>query len=163
MIQVRPMTEEDIEAVANVQSKVFVRQSNCLDWITCNFRAFPRIQYYLIEKEGRIVGFIEWLQKSGFRKEVVLELEQMAVDPDFQKQGLGKELIIKSIPLVEEELAKRDAGIKHIMVTTRADNYARKLYENTLGAVVEASISNLYSADEVIMIARNFKKPYAKA
>ena len=41
------------------------------------------------------------------------------------------------------------------MVTTRADNAAQRLYKRVLGAEVEATITNLYSADEVIMIARN--------
>jgi hypothetical protein len=45
--------------------------------------------------------------------------------------------------------------IKHFMVTTRADNYAQKLYQKTLGAQVESTITDLYSADEVLMLARN--------
>ncbi len=72
---IRKMKEDDLEAVAEIHARVFVRQSDCLEWIECNFRAFPRIQYFVIEREGLVLGFIEWLQKSGFRKEVVLELE----------------------------------------------------------------------------------------
>ncbi|MEF1228663.1 N-acetyltransferase, partial [Vibrio fortis] len=33
--------------------------------------------------------------------------------------------------------------------------FAQQLYKSTLGAEVETTISNLYSADEVLMIARN--------
>lgn len=49
------------------------------------------------------------------------------------------------------------AVLKHILVTTRADSYAQRLYKNVLGAEVEAALANLYSADEVIMVARNIK------
>lgn len=35
----------------------------------------------------------------------------------------------------------------------RADNKAQELYKKTLGAEVVSVIKNLYSADEVIMIA----------
>ena len=45
--------------------------------------------------------------------------------------------------------------VKHIVVATQADNYAQKLYRKTLSAEVDATISNLYSADEVFMISRN--------
>ncbi len=80
----------------------------------------------------------------------------MAVDTEYQGQGLGRALIERSIPLVEKQLESRKATIKHIIVTTRADNYAQQLYAKTLNAKVEATISNLYSADEVVMVARHF-------
>ncbi|WP_417579291.1 hypothetical protein [Nitrincola sp.] len=47
---------------------------------------------------------------------------------------------------------------KKIVVTTRADNHAQRLYRKVLGAEIEASISGLYSADEVIMVARDIGK-----
>jgi ribosomal protein S18 acetylase RimI-like enzyme len=157
MITVRKMTVTDLEAVAEVHRRAFPRQSGSQEWIECNFRAHPRIQYFVVDDKGQIKGFIEWLQKSGLRKEVVLELEQMAVDPLYQGRGLGRVLIEESIPLVAKQLAERGAMLKHAIVTTRADNYAQRLYESALGAKAEATISNLYSADEVLMVARNLK------
>jgi ribosomal protein S18 acetylase RimI-like enzyme len=154
-ITVRKMIEADIDEMAEVHSKVFPRQSSSLEWIECNFKAFPRIQYFVVECDNRVVGFIEWIQKSGFRKEAVLELEQMGVLPDYQGKGFGRLLIEKSLPFVKHQLASRGATIKHVVVTTRTDNAAQKLYASTLGAEVETTIANLYSADEVIMIARN--------
>lgn len=47
---------------------------------------------------------------------------------------------------------KSDQNFEHY----RADNYAQSRYRNILGAQVEATIANLYSADEVVMVARNF-------
>jgi len=35
------------------------------------------------------------------------------------------------------------------------DNHTQKLYKNILGAEVEATIPDLYSADEVVLVARN--------
>ena len=57
--------------------------------------------------------------------------------------------------MVANQLSERGARLKAVVVTTRAENSAQGLYRKTLGAQVEAVISNLYSADEVIMIARN--------
>lgn len=95
------------------------------------------------------------VSKSGFRPEVVLELEQLAVSPESQKKGIGRALIMESLPLVKRQLALKNAVLKTILVTTRTDNYAQELYKSTIGAEVETVISNLYSADEVLMIARN--------
>jgi hypothetical protein len=59
---------------------------------------------------------------------------------------------------MKDELHGRGAILKHIMVTTRADNYAQRLYRQALGAEVECTLRDLYSADEVIMVARNVEK-----
>ncbi len=153
---IRPLQDQDIESVAKVHKAAFIRQEKSKEWIHCNSKAFPKVQYFVAEnKNNEIVGYIHWSQKSGFRPEVVLELEQLAVHPDFQGKGIGTKLILDSLPQVEAQLANRGANIKHVIVTTRTDNYAQKLYKKSLGAEVEATISNLYSADEIIMVARN--------
>ena len=154
-VVVREMTEADIGAAAAIHQAVFNRQLDSAAWVTCNFKAYPRILYFVAELNGAVVGFIEWIQKSGFRKEVVLELEQLAVRPDAQGQGVGTALIQESLGQVALMLKRRGACIKNIVVTTRTDNHAQRLYRKALGAAPEAVIKDLYSADEVIMVARN--------
>jgi ribosomal protein S18 acetylase RimI-like enzyme len=154
-IDVRKMNADDIEGVARVHALAFLRQNESCAWIECNFRAYPRMQHFVAEAAGRIVGYIHWTQKSGFRSEVVLELEQLAVDPICQGQGIGRQLIVRSLPQVRAQLRERGARLKHVMVTTRTDNHAQELYRRTLGAEVETILRDLYSGDEVLMIARN--------
>ena len=155
MAQVRFMTEADLDGAALVHQSTFVRQKNSRDWLQCNLSASPRFLNFVVESKGEVVGYIIWVQKSGFRPEAVLELEQLAVLPSAQGKGLGKNLILDSLPQVKHKLAEQGSTLKHVLVTTRADNFAQKLYQSTLGAEVETTISNLYSADEVLMIARN--------
>jgi ribosomal protein S18 acetylase RimI-like enzyme len=157
-MNVRPMTAQDIDAAAKVHKAAFARQTMSRDWINCNFNAYPRMQVFVAEEGGVITGFIHWSQKSGFRPTVVLELEQIAVLPEFRGRGIGRRLITESLPLVRAQLHKRGATLKHIIVTTRADNYAQKLYQKTLGVETEATIRDLYSADEVFMIRRNIEQ-----
>jgi len=157
-IVIREMLKSDIPAVAEVHRRAFSRQCGSEEWITCNFRAAPRMQYYVAVDGSDIVGYIHWTQKSGFRPEVVLELEQIAVLPGLQGNGIGRKLIDASLPMVREHIGTRGATLKHIMVTTRADNFAQGLYRQALEVEVECTISDLYSADEVIMIARNVDK-----
>jgi len=113
------------------------------------------MQYYVAADGSAIVGYIHWTQKSGFRPETVLELEQIAVSPEQQGRGIGRRLIEESLPRMRERLDERGARLKAVIVTTRADNYAQRLYRDTLGAEVECTIKDLYSADEIIMVARN--------
>ncbi len=155
MIKIRPAQEKDVEDIAKIHSEAFLRQTLSQEWVSCNFRAFPRIKYFVAEAEVGIVGYIQWIEKSGFRKEVVLELEQMAVLPAMQGKKIGTALIQQSLPLIQKELANRQASIKHLLVTTRDDNPAQQLYAKTINATVECTIRNLFSADEVMMISRN--------
>jgi ribosomal protein S18 acetylase RimI-like enzyme len=157
-IIIRKMVEDDISSVAEIHRQAFSRQRDSKKWIICNFKATPRMQYYVAMQNSEIVGYIHWTQKSGFRPEVVLELEQIAVLPLVQGRGIGRKLIEESLPQVKEQLHKRNASLKHIIVTTRDDNYAQRLYLETIGAKVECTIKDLFSADEVIMIARNVDK-----
>jgi ribosomal protein S18 acetylase RimI-like enzyme len=152
---VRAMAAEDIEKVSMIHKRVFVRQGRSREWVEWNFRAFPRMRYFVALDEGRLEGYIHWTERSGFREKVVLELEQLGVTPERQGQGIGRRLIVESLPLVSKAIAGRGAAIRHIVVTTRADNAAQRLYRTVLGAEIEATIPQLYSADEVFMIARD--------
>lgn len=152
---VRKMYEQDLECAAKVHQEAFPRQRSSYQWLECNLNAAPRMLSYVVLINHRCVGYIIWSQKSGFRPEVILELEQIAVASNYRGQGIGRQLIVASLPDVKTQLSHQGAVLKHIVVTTRSDNHAQRLYKETLGAEVEAVISNLYSADEVFMVARH--------
>jgi ribosomal protein S18 acetylase RimI-like enzyme len=154
-ITIRRMAEPDGDRVAEVHREAFPRQQNSRDWVRCNFAAFPRIQIFVAVRDHKILGFIQWIQKSGFRPSVVLELEQIAVRETERGTGIGQTLIKESMAQVKAQLKERNATIRSVLVTTRADNAAQWLYRKALGANVEATITELYSADEVVMVARD--------
>ncbi|MCF7852428.1 MAG: GNAT family N-acetyltransferase [Simkaniaceae bacterium] len=155
-MKIRRMTDQDLLRVAKVHQETFPRQTLSKEWIECNLRSYPRIKYFVAEDEENILGYIQWIEKSGFRKEVVLELEQIAVLPTKQKNGIGSSLIRESLKAIKDELYhQREACIKHILVSTRTDNRAQALYKKILNARPEMVIRELFSADEVLMIARN--------
>ncbi|HHT9690320.1 TPA: GNAT family N-acetyltransferase [Legionella pneumophila] len=153
-VVILPMHIEDIDAVASIHSSAFPRQTNSTKWVACNFAAFPRIMMYVArDGQHKVVGYIQWLHKSGFRNKAVIELEQIAVLQANQNQGVATKLIQTSLADVQLYLADNDATLKSIIVSTRADNKAQELYKKILGAEVVSVVKNLYSADEVLMIA----------
>lgn len=154
-LTVRRMASADLPQAAEVHRLAFVRQARSEEWLRSNLNAEPKTFCYAAFYDPHCVGYIIWSQKAGFRPEAVLELEQIAVRPDHHGKGIGKALITRTLPLVARSLEAQGSSLKHILVTTRADNHAQQLYRNLLGAEVEATISGLYSADEVIMVARS--------
>jgi ribosomal protein S18 acetylase RimI-like enzyme len=149
-----PMHREDADAVAKIHAQQFPRQENSSKWISCNFAAYPRIMLFVARDEkDRVVGYIQWLQKSGFRKQAVMELEQIAVLTSYQNKGIGTQLIKESLNQIQIYLDDSNSKLKAVLVSTRSDNKAKALYEKVLGAKEIVVIKDLYSNDEVLMLA----------
>ena len=154
-VRIRRYSDHDLGAIADIHAEAFTRQGDSEEWITCNARAYPRMRLYVAEFQRGVRGFILWTEKSGFRQEVVLELEQVAVAAAYRKRGIGEALVVQSLSEVANELAARSATLRAVVVSTRADNNAQRLYRKALGAEIEAKVQSLFSADEVLMVARN--------
>jgi ribosomal protein S18 acetylase RimI-like enzyme len=157
MINIKKAEEKNLKEIAKIASENFSGLKNIKNaeqWISCNFLAFPRVQYFVAEENGKIAGYIEWMEKGGFRENSVWELEQIAVAKDFQGQGIGTQLIENSFLEIKKYLKKRGSKLKAIEVTTGTENKAQNLYKKILGAEPECVIKNLFRGDEVIMVAR---------
>ena len=151
------MRKDDIASMVKIYLDCFKGMKNSEDvkkWIICNFNAYPRMQYFVAEVENRVVGYILWVEKGGFRKEAVLELEQIGVLSDFRGKGIGSKLVIESLEEMKKYLNDRGSRLKLVEVTTGTSNQAQKLYSKTLNAKPECTIRDLYRGDELIMIAR---------
>jgi ribosomal protein S18 acetylase RimI-like enzyme len=156
-ILIRRMKEKQIEEVADIASKCFSGlkgKGKAKKWIRCNFKAFPRMQYFVAQLRGKVLGYILWVEKGGFRENAVLELEQIAVHPDYRGIRIGTKLIRESLKELKDYLRKRRSKLKLIEISTGVSNKAQKLYKKTLNAKLECVIRDFFREDEVIMIAR---------
>ena len=160
MFTVRSMRKGDFPVVSQLNRECFPKDNSTLsdarEWISASWRAAPRTSYFVLEDEqGQVIGYILWLEKGGFRKEAVLELEQIGVTSAWRGRGGATLLIKESLKEIGRLLAAKGRSLKLVEVTTAASNEAQRLYSSALGAVVAATISDLYAGDEVIMVARN--------
>ena len=71
----------------------------------------------------------------------------------YQGKGIGTKLIEESLKQIEVYLDDSNSKLKAILVSTRSDNKARSLYEKVLGAKEIVTIKDLFSNDEVLMLA----------
>jgi ribosomal protein S18 acetylase RimI-like enzyme len=148
------MHQEDVEIVSKIHLQQFPRQCNSLAWVSSNFAAFPRIMLFVArDDKDRVIGYVQWIQKSGFRKQAVIELEQIAVLSSCQGKGIGTQLIEESLKQIRVYLEDSNSKLKAILVSTRSDNKAKSLYEKVLRAKEIVVIKELYSSDEVLMLA----------
>jgi len=153
-VTVRKASMLDCSAISEIHAEAFARQRDSEIWVSATLSAAPRFYCFVAQAGTGIVGYIFWAQKSGIRPEAVLELDQVAVCKKHRGIGYAEQLIQVSFKLVEEELASAGQKVKAVLVSTRADNPAQRLYSKTLGVKISAQIDDLYSAKEVIMIAK---------
>ncbi|MDD5750033.1 MAG: GNAT family N-acetyltransferase [Candidatus Pacebacteria bacterium] len=157
MLKIQSLTKKDISAVAKIANQCFRGYgsfSGAKKWLSCNFGAYPRMQYFLAKEKDEILGYILWLEKGGFRKEAVWELEQIAIKETARGRGVATFLIEQSLKKILSYLKERGSKLKTIEVTTGTENQAQRLYQKTLNARPEAVIKDFFRGDEVIMIAR---------
>ena len=144
----------DLAAIAAVHAACFERQKRSEEWIACQLAAFPLKRVFKVVEGARIIAYAIWSEKSGFRSQAVVELEQVAVTPDMQGVGIASALITQSLATLADAVAESGARIRAVIVTTRADNTAQQLYRKTLGAEIVATIPKLFGVtDEVVMLA----------
>lgn len=156
-LKITSLKKSEIKEIAKIASENFSGLKDfkkAIKWITYNFSAFPRMQYFIAKSKNRILGYILWVEKGGFREKAVWELEQLAIKKDCQKKGIGTELIKKSLLEIKKYLKERNSTLKLIEITTGKENEAQKIYQKALGAKVECNIKDFFRTDEVIMIAR---------
>ena len=154
-LQIRKATAADASAIAQVHRTSFPRQGDSERWVSSTLAAEPRyLVFVAMTLDASVVGYIFWAQKSGFRAEVVLELDQVAVLAECRGQGVAERLIRESLHSIETALLCEGRKLKATLVSTREDNQAQLLYAKALGARPVARIADLYSAAEVILLAR---------
>ncbi len=153
-MKVRAAEEADIDSIASVYKACFPGELDHELWIRSSFNAYPRGVYYVATVDGRVCGYILWCVKNGFRRETIIELEQVGVHPDFAGQGLGRALIEESVKRFRQHLADLGHGIGAILVTTSEGNFAEGLYASTLGVSRAAAIADYGSGTELILYKR---------
>jgi ribosomal protein S18 acetylase RimI-like enzyme len=156
-IVIRELSYRDIPSLVDIYIESFKGMNDervVRRWIECKYRSKPISVYYVASLEDRIVGYILWTEHGGFRSDVVIELEQVAVRREFRGKGIASKLIKDSLQrFTEEYINSRGARLKLVIVTTSKDNAAKELYKRVLNASEVCTISDLYSTDESILIA----------
>ena len=150
---IRMATDEDIKDIATVHGKAFVRQHSSLLFIKCMFSAYPLFRIFVFD-DTRIKGYAIWAEKSGFREQAVIELVQVGILPEYQNNGLGSQLLLKSYELTEQQIQERGGTIGSILITTADDNPAIALYKRLFGVELRGAIPNLFRHPEIILVAK---------
>ena len=112
---IRPMSEEDIEAVMHVENRAYE-----FPWSEAIFRDCLRVGYccWVIEQDGVLIGY--GVMSVAVGESHILNL---CIDPDYQSTGLGKKLLVHLLATAQEHNANMT------FLEVRPSNFAAiKLY-----------------------------------
>lgn len=150
-VVVRRAEEKDLSAMARINADVFAgdrdNPESAERWMRCFFNAYPLYQYFVIEVDGTIAGYIGWQFHGGFlRSSPVIELEQLGISKDYQGQKLGPKLTDESMKEVVRWCRKNNNRIEshiYLIVWGYASNdnafkvYREKFFEGQLGMRIQ--------------------------
>ncbi|MFT7559621.1 MAG: GNAT superfamily N-acetyltransferase [Flavobacteriales bacterium] len=141
----------DINGITTVYELCFPNEESHGSWVEASMNSYPRGIYYVIESNDDVVGYVLWCVKNGFRSSTIIELEQVAIAPDFHGKGYGRALIEKSFGLFKGHVLELGYKVGAVMVTTSEGNYAEDLYISALGVARSAVLQGYGSGNEIIL------------
>ena len=157
LMSIRKARVGDLGAIALIASESFIgmRQLGLAKkWVLCSWNSRPRMMYWVAEYGGKVVGYILWSELGGFRGDAVFDLDQLGVDPDYRRKGLGERLVRESLSQIRVMLAKRGSRLKLVQITTGSEQHAVEFYKRALGAQIVAVLPQFFRSDELVLIAR---------
>lgn len=154
---IRRAIAQDIQSIANLDRLGFSgnRPPGVAEkWITINFSRGDQYQYFVFEREGKVVGFIGWEIKNGFARQVpIIELEKFAVDPDCRGQGIGTRLIEETLPVMKEWIREQqpEAVLMRVIVwCLKGNDKIIEMYKKICPDGIQGERS-IFSTDEVLL------------
>lgn len=130
-MQIRPMTIEDCEQVAEIEKVSF-----SMPWSKSAFTSTvekENFRYFVAEKEGEILGYCGFLFVLD-----EAEIPNVCVKASARKQGVGKQMMSVLI----EEAAK--IGIATLFLEVRESNVAARTLYTSLGFTEDGIRKNFY-------------------
>ncbi len=126
------------------------------DWTRKRMDLFPySITFVAVDNEtSKIVGYGLYLMIGGLSG--VVQLEQLAVLPEYQRRGIGRQIMEEAEPLIEKHLTDNfNIKLFKFVLTTSMDNpsshqlYIKQGYTKTgdLGVLFYEHVEVMYSKE----------------
>ena len=133
---------EEMYKILELRSQVFVVEQNC-PYQDCDGK--DRYSYHLFsEEDGKITAYLRIIEKGISYDEI--SIGRVCVDKSYRRKGKGREMMLKAIKFVEENL-------KENKIKIQAQSYLSEFYKS-LGF---KGISNEYLEDNIPHIDMFYK------
>ena len=136
---------KDIYDILALRNEVFIVEQECA-YLDCDYKDFSAYHLFL-EQNSEIVAYLRVLEKGISYDEI--SIGRVAIKKDFRGKGLSREMMIKAIKFIENDL-------KETNIKIQAQSYLIKFY-TSLGF---KPISDEYLEDNIPHIDMMYTKQF---
>lgn len=134
---------KDIYNILAIRNEVFIVEQDCV-YMDCDYKDFNSYHLFL-EQNGEIVAYLRVLEKGVSFDQI--SIGRVAVKKDFRGKGLSREMMLKAINFIENDL-------KETSIKIQAQSYLINFY-TSLGF---KPISDEYLEDNIPHIDMIYNK-----
>ena len=137
MITIREFELSDLDAMVAIEASLFPEDAWSKDTFVDEINQIPVTRFYLTAlNEGQVIGYAGLFAPMVGE---VADIQTMAVERAFQRQGIGKQLLTG---LLTEAMARK---APNVMLEVRDGNEAAHSLYHAAGFVVVANRRNYYA------------------
>jgi ribosomal protein S18 acetylase RimI-like enzyme len=152
-LMITPATSEDLTAVANLKARVWPAEAPVVDRIGQVLAQPDHRVHAARAADGTLAGFVDGFLTQAADGSLRWEVDLLAVDPVYQGQKIGQQLIAASIQ------AGRDAGAGLARALIQVENFASQGAFRRSGFHASGQIYRLLVSDQGASPAQ-VTKPY---
>lgn len=102
------LNAKDIYNILTLRNEVFIVEQNCV-YMDCDYKDFNSYHLFL-EQNGEIVAYLRVLEKGVSYDQI--SIGRVAVKKDFRGKGLSREMMLKAINFIENDLNETSIKIQ---------------------------------------------------
>jgi len=151
-LSLRKATEKDSQEIAKV-----LEQGYSIKTVEEGIEVFSNEtkkewNYLVAESEGKIIGIVSWAMK-GLPRHGLVELDRIAVSPEFRGTGIARKLFDFVEVQAKEFYSDKGEKFRKLFLFTHEDNERAISFYNKMGMEKDAVLKNHYynGKNELVM------------
>lgn len=146
-MKLKKATKNDVEGIAAVLKSSYNIDSLEEGKKACISELEKGMNYIVAEENGEIIGLTTWIV-HGLPKHGLVELDRIAVLPEYRGKGISKELFKALIDDANKELGKDGKKLRKLFLLTHASNKRAHGFYEKMGLVHETTLKKHYYDNE---------------
>ncbi|MFX0169170.1 MAG: ribosomal protein S18-alanine N-acetyltransferase [Candidatus Hodarchaeota archaeon] len=149
MVTIRAATEEDLEAILQIETHSFPAPWNEAAF-QIYFQFFPDL-FFIASKDGTTVGYIIASIHQEANNRRIGHLDSIAVAQPYRRQSIGRQLMMRIFRAFEEK------GCQEALLVVRVSNQAAQQLYRSFGFQVKSRLNRFYEGEDGFVMVKNLE------